>query len=169
MQVTSAQAVEIEGARATIRNPVALWILTLLTLGILGAFWWYGINREVRDVSRALGRPLGNSPVFMAVLAGLWPLAWIPAVISIYLGSRWIRTLEEGVGTSGRIRPVLAALLFPLLFVHVIYVQRSVNEVWRRAAAGACPAADWTVTSGTEEAVAAGTRAQAQREAERWR
>ena len=100
MQVTSAQALEIEGARATIRNPVALWILTLLTLGILGAFWWYGISREIRDVSRALGRPLGNSPVFACTRRPLARATWIPAVISIYLGSRWIRTLEEGLGTS---------------------------------------------------------------------
>ena len=95
--------------------------------------------------------------------------AWIPAVISIYLGSRWIRTLEEGLGTSGWIRPILAAVLFPLLFLHVIYVQRSVNEIWRRAEAEARPAADWTAVSGAGEAFADATRAQAQREAERWR
>ena len=73
------------------------------------------------------------------------------------------------MASSGPIRPILAALLFPLLFLHVIYLQRSVNEVWRRAEAGARPAPDWTVTSGTEAALAAGARAQAQREAERWR
>jgi hypothetical protein len=169
VQVTGAQVVEVGEARATIRNPVALWILTLLTLGILGAFWWYGVNREVRDVSRALGRPLGNSPVFMAVLAALWPLALIPAVVSIYLGSRWIRTLGEGVGTSGRIRPIVAALLFPLLFLHVIYVQRSANEIWGRVAAGARPDPDWAVVSGSDAAIAAAARAEAQKDASRYR
>lgn len=169
MQVTGAGVVTVGETRATIRNGVALWILNLLTLGILGAFWWYGVNRETRDVSRALGRPLGSSPVFMAILVALWPVAWIPAMLGIYLGSRWIRTLQEGIGMPTRLRPLVAALLVPLLFAHVIYVQRSVNELWRRIGEGARPSADWAVVSGADAALADAARSQAQRGGERFR
>jgi hypothetical protein len=169
MQVTRAGTVEVGEARATIRNPVAMWILTVITLGIVGIFWWYGVNREVRDVSRAFGRPIGGSPIFMALLFALWPIAWIPAIISLFLGSRWVRTLEQGVGIEGTTRPILAALLVPVLFLQVIYVQRHANEIWRRAAAGARPEPDWTAASGREQAMVEAARQQAEGDARRWR
>jgi uncharacterized protein DUF4234 len=169
MQVTGASVIEVGEARATIRNGVALWVLNLLTLGILGAFWWYGVNRETRDISRALGRPLGTSPLFMAILVALWPLAWIPSIVSIYLGSRWIRTLEQGIGLPRTVRPLVAAVLVPLLFLQIIYVQRSVNELWRRIGAGDRPGKDWAAASGAAEEYAGRTRLEAERDAERFR
>ena len=133
MQVTTPKTIEIGEARATIRNPVALWILTFLSLGILAIFWWYGVSREIRDISGARGRPRGGPPIVMAILVALWPLAWIPAMIAIYLGTRSLRGLQEDIGVSKPARPIVAALLFPLLFVTVIYAQRAANETWGAA------------------------------------
>jgi len=142
MQITTAETVDAEGARVTIRNPVALWILTFMTLGIVGVIWWYGLSREVRDMSRAVGRPLNTFPVLSTVLVALWPLAWIPAMVATYIGARAIRKFQEEIDAPSRIHPIVAALLFPLLFVQVIYVQRGANLVWERLAHGARPARD---------------------------
>jgi hypothetical protein len=169
MQVTRASTVEVGEAHATIRSPAAMWILTVFTLGIVGIFWWYGVNREVRDISRAFGRPIGGSPIFVALLFALWPIAWIPAMIGVFLGSRWVRILEEGVGVERTTRPILAALLVPLFFLHVLYLQRHANEIWRRAAAGARPEPDWTSVSGKEQAMVEAARRQSQSDAGRWR
>jgi Domain of unknown function (DUF4234) len=40
-------------ARAKIRHPAAVVGLTLITIGIYSIFWWYYINRELRDLGRA--------------------------------------------------------------------------------------------------------------------
>jgi hypothetical protein len=169
MQITRAQSVEVNGARVAIRNPVALWILTFMTLGIFGIVWWWQLNRELRDMSRALERPLNTLPVVTTVLVAIWPLAWIPGMIATYVGARHVRTMQEGVATPGRIKPIVAALLFPLLFAQVIYVQRAANAVWQRLASGVRPEPDWAVATGAAEAVASGAREEARRDASRWR
>ena len=60
-----AQELQIAGAGATakVRSPVAVAILTVVTLGIYLLFWWYFINRELADYGRAKGTAeLGDSP-----------------------------------------------------------------------------------------------------------
>ncbi len=57
--------------RAKIRNPWGVLGLALVTLGVYTWFWWYYINREMRDLGRARGvSGLGDSP-------GLSCAAWI--------------------------------------------------------------------------------------------
>jgi hypothetical protein len=49
--------------RAKIRNPWGVLGLFVITLGIYGWFWWYYINREMRDLGRARGvSGLGTDP-----------------------------------------------------------------------------------------------------------
>ena len=52
-----AQQIQIAGAGATakVRSPVAVAILSVITLGIYLIFWWYFINREMADYGRAIG------------------------------------------------------------------------------------------------------------------
>jgi hypothetical protein len=59
-----AQSVQIApGAGfAKIRNPWGVLGLSLITLGIYYVFWWYFINREMRDAGNANGVDLGQSP-----------------------------------------------------------------------------------------------------------
>ena len=70
----------VRGVRARTRGPVITWLLLVVTLGIYGLFHWYYINREMRDVSAAMGNPFGNAPG-MSVLA-LFPggILIIPAI-----------------------------------------------------------------------------------------
>ena len=53
-----AEEVTIEGAGSTAKIRSVIWVpvLVLITLGIYGAFWWYFVHRELRELSRSLGR-----------------------------------------------------------------------------------------------------------------
>ena len=59
-----AEEVQIAGADSTakIRNPLGVLGLTLITLGIYFFFWWYFINREMKDLGQARGVDLGQKP-----------------------------------------------------------------------------------------------------------
>jgi Domain of unknown function (DUF4234) len=48
--------------RVKIRNPWAVALLPLITLGIYHLVWWYRINRELHDYGEAKGEDLGQSP-----------------------------------------------------------------------------------------------------------
>ena len=50
-----AQELQIAGAGSTakVRNPVAVAVLAVVTLGIYLVCWWYFINRELADLGRA--------------------------------------------------------------------------------------------------------------------
>jgi hypothetical protein len=139
VQVVKPEEVAIGAARVTIRNPVAVWILSFFILGIYMVVWWYQVNRELRDYSQAVGRPFRASPALAAVLVALWPVAFLPGMVTVFVTARRVRKVEEWVDAPGRIVPVLAVLLFPLLFASSWYVQRALNETWRRAKQGAGP------------------------------
>jgi Domain of unknown function (DUF4234) len=54
---------------AKIRHPVAVPVFALITLGIYGVYWWYQVNREMRDLGRARNTVgLGDNPL-MSLLA----------------------------------------------------------------------------------------------------
>jgi len=55
-------AIANTGERAKLRNPLGVVGLSLITLGIYYFFWWYFINREMRDLGRARGTVLGQNP-----------------------------------------------------------------------------------------------------------
>ena len=52
-----AEEIEIAGAGTTAktRNPIAVAVLAVVTLGIYLVCWWYFINRELADLGRAKG------------------------------------------------------------------------------------------------------------------
>ena len=53
------------GNTAKIRHPVAVPVLSFITLGIYYIYWWYQVNREVVDLGRDayLSRPgAGSNP-----------------------------------------------------------------------------------------------------------
>jgi Na+/H+ antiporter NhaC len=154
--------------KVTVRNPVALWLVVVITLGIWGAVWWYQINRELRDYSRAVKRPLDNSPVLATVLFALWPLALIPAIVTVVFTAGRIRTVQEWFGAKGVSR-VIAALLLLVLFLHAFYLQRALNDLWRRAEHEGPPPPDYAVASGQEQRLASEVRTEADRDAFRWR
>ena len=70
-----AEVVTLHGVEIKKRNPWGVWGLSIITLGIYGFFWWYYINREMRDLSPHTGTPLGNDPA-----TSVWAIIFFPAI-----------------------------------------------------------------------------------------
>jgi hypothetical protein len=134
-----AEVVRIRGtpAEAKIRHPLAVFGLVFLTLGIYYFVWYYKVNRELRDLGRAIGEEerLGRSPLtsLLAILIG-WVVI-VPPFVSFYKTFRRIEAAQEASGTSQRVNPWLGFALYVigliLLPVEVIYAQSELNHVWR--------------------------------------
>ena len=64
-----ATEVQINGGpgSAKIRHPVAVCVLSVVTIGIYYLYWWYQVNREMVDLGRALNADgLGDNPALAA-------------------------------------------------------------------------------------------------------
>src|SRR5688572_20268355 len=127
-----AQEVLIAGgpSRAKIRNPWGVFGLLLITLGIYGIFWWYYINREMRDYGQATGHDLGQNPTnsVLAVFPG--GLIIVPALISYWNGTKRAQAAQRVAGV-----PLLSGWIALILFVLIgiaypPYVQSELNKVW---------------------------------------
>ena len=138
-----AQEMTIRGTQAPVkvRGPWTVALLTIFTLGIYMLFWWYYINRELRDLGQAKGVDLGQNPT-NSVLA-LFPggIIIVPAVMTLVRG---FQRVQEATRLAGREAPNgwIALLLYILISpAFVAYIQVSLNEVWEAEADGGAGAA----------------------------
>jgi len=120
-------------ARARVRNPWGVLGLSIITLGIYLPFWWYFINREMRDLGRSRRvRDLGDSPG-LSVLA--FTLGWVlivPAIWTLVTTCQRIYRADRHMGREDPLNGWIVLLLFILLgiFVHV-YMQYQLNKAWQ--------------------------------------
>lgn len=123
-----------------VRSPVWVVVWTVLTLGIYGAYWWYQINRELRDLGRARGvSGLGDSPGTSLLAVTLGALVIVPPFVSLYKGCQRVQAAQELAGIeerdrlNGWIALTLVVVGFLLVFVPLViaYVQSEINKVWR--------------------------------------
>ena len=120
--------------------------LAIVTLGIYYFVWYYKINREMRDLGRAVGAEdrLGTSPGTSLLAVTLGWLIIVPPFVSFYRTLRRIEAAQELTGTSERVSIALGYVLylFALFFfpVEMIYAQSELNKVWRADAARTAPA-----------------------------
>ena len=117
-----------------VRNPWAVALLPIITLGIYHLVWWYRINRELRDYGNAKGQDLGQNPTNS--LLALFPggLIIVPALISYYRGVQRVQGASDLAGKeapNGWIALILYLLLAPALWA---YIQVSLNHVWEQEA-----------------------------------
>jgi hypothetical protein len=129
-------------ATAKIRNPLGVVGLSLITIGIYYVFWWYFINREMRDLGRARGRDLGQSPGNSVLAITLGALIIVPAIVSAWRTSARIEAAQETVGIQNRVSgPIIFILLLLIGPVGVWYAQSELNKVWEaeRSGTGALP------------------------------
>jgi hypothetical protein len=137
-----AQEVQISPASteqtAKIRHPVAVPVLTIITIGIYGLYWWYQVNREMRDLGRARGADgLGENPTNSLLAWFPGALIIVPPYVSLYNGCKRIqRSQEETVGEvtfNGWIVLVLILVSFLIGIAGIIvpgYIQSELNKVW---------------------------------------
>ena len=102
------------GSTAKLRNPLGAVGLTLITFGIYYFFWWYFINREMRDFGRARGADLGQNPGNSVLAVTLGALIIVPAIVSMWRTSDRIQRTEEVAGAD---RPANGPIIFILLLL----------------------------------------------------
>jgi hypothetical protein len=117
-----------------VRNPWAVALLPIVTLGIYHLVWWYKINKELKAYGEAKGYDLGQNPT-NSVLA-LFPggLIVIPALVSYWRGTKRVQGASKIAGreqVSGWIALILYLLLSPGMWA---YLQVSLNSVWEQEA-----------------------------------
>jgi hypothetical protein len=131
MAIRQAREIDVRGATVNTKNPWALWIITFMTLGIWGIVWWYRMNRELRDVSTAYGENFAMPPAVSTVMMALWPVALLPALATCVISSIRARSVQKLIDVDDRkVNPVIATLLFFVIFSHVWYIQRALNSTW---------------------------------------
>jgi uncharacterized protein DUF4234 len=124
---------------AKIRHPVAVVALSLVTIGIYYLYWWYQINREMRDLGLARNVDgLGEKPVYSLLAFFPGALIIVPPYVSLYNGVKRMRRAQEvttgDVSLNGWIVLILIlASSFTAGIAGLIlpgYVQAEMNKVW---------------------------------------
>lgn len=134
-----AQPVDIGAAKpAKIRSPVAVAILTFVTVFIYLFFWWYFINREMADYGKQHGTTeLGDNPTKSVLAISLGLLVIVPFVWTIVTTFKRLQALQRLTGDAqpinGWIGLILAVVIEPALFG---YMQSGLNSSWKAVAAG---------------------------------
>jgi hypothetical protein len=135
-----AQQVPIAGAGASakIRSPFAPALLPYITLFLYLFFWWYFINREMRDFGKAKGsNELGDSPGKSVLAITLGALIIVPAILSHVNTFKRVQAAQRLAGVeplNGWIGLILYLVLSPAFYA---YMQSGLNNVWRAQAKGA--------------------------------
>jgi hypothetical protein len=133
-----AQQLQITGAGATakVRNPVAVAIFCVITLGIYLVCWWYFINRELADYGRALGTDeLGDSPGKSTLALFPGALVIVPAIWTTVTTFKRVQAAQRLAGQSpinGWLGLVLYVVISPAFYA---YMQSGLNGVWKSQAA----------------------------------
>jgi hypothetical protein len=123
------------GSTAKIRSPIAVAVLSLVTLGIYVLFWWYFVNREMADYGRARGtNELGDSPT-KSVLA-LFPggLVVVPAIwttVTTFQRIQAAQRLNGQTPINGWLGLVLLLVFQPAFYG---YMQSGLSSAWRATA-----------------------------------
>ena len=126
------------GSTAKLRNPLGVVGLSLITLGIYYVFWWYFINREMRDYGRARNVDLGESPGNSVLALTLGALIIVPAIVTLWRTSDRIQRSQETAGVErGANGPIIFILLLLIGPVGIWYAQNELNKAWELQARGA--------------------------------
>jgi hypothetical protein len=117
-----------------VRNPWAVALLPIVTLGIYHFVWWYKINKELKAYGEARGYDLGQNPTnsLLALIPGF--LIIVPPLVSYWRGTKRVQGAAKITGrepVNGWIVLVLYLLLAPGMW---FYLQSSLNEVWEQEA-----------------------------------
>ena len=139
-----AQEIQIAGAGTTAktRNPIAVAVLAVVTLGIYLVCWWYFINRELADLGRAKGTTeLGDSPAKSTLALFPGALLIVPAIwttVTTFQRVQAAQRLNGQTQINGWLGVVLYIVISPVLYA---YMQSGLNSVWNSQASESALAA----------------------------
>jgi hypothetical protein len=112
-----------DGTIGKTRNPWGVFLLCLIPF--YWFFWYYFINRELRDYSEQIEVEPGLS-VFAVTVGSMFFLS-IPAIVSLVNTCVRIRKAQKLSGAQERCSVILAILC---LIFGMVYVQSQLNKVW---------------------------------------
>jgi hypothetical protein len=127
-----AEMVTMEGQQYKKRNPLAVFGLSFLTLGVYSFVWYYKINDELRRAQN----DQGISPMrsLMAMIFG-WVLI-VPPFIAMYNTAKHVQNLEARRGSGQTVEPALTLpLMLAVAFANGPYIQDHLNRAWGGAPA----------------------------------
>ncbi len=134
-----AEVIQIEGAGSTAktRNPLGVVGLAFITLGIYSFFWYYFVNREMRDFGSARNTPdCGTSPATSVVAITLGAFVIVPPFVSIYKAFKRMNATSELAGSGEGFDAGLGLLIWVFISPIAMYIfQMKLNEAWRAQAA----------------------------------
>jgi hypothetical protein len=131
------------GERAKLRNPVAVALLPIVTLGIYSIVWYYKINKELAAIGRDRGKSeeLGDNPVNSVLAVTVGAIVIVPAIISIVNTFKRIQAAQRLAGVeplNGTVAVILALFTGPIFYA---YEQSGLNNALQGlGAAAAAPA-----------------------------
>ncbi|MFB6215777.1 MAG: DUF4234 domain-containing protein [Candidatus Aenigmatarchaeota archaeon] len=97
------------------RSPVAAMVLSIITLGIYGIYWFYSTTREaMKEASK------GGSP-------GLWTLGLFIPIINFVIFWKEGQLVEEVAGETDGVLIFILWIVFPPAAIYL--VQRDLNTV----------------------------------------
>ena len=114
------------------RSVWTVGILTVVTLGIYGVFWWYFVNREMVDLGRARGTSeLGDSPGKSVLAITLGALIIVPAILSLVNGFRRVQATQRLTGQAPLLNGWIALILLVVISpAFNAYLQSGLNAAW---------------------------------------
>jgi Domain of unknown function (DUF4234) len=117
--------VAITGIQMKQRNPIGVWLLSLVTFGIYALVYWYKIHVELArfDPRREV------SPVFELMSVWLLGFTIVLPILSIFRLAGRIRNAQLAVGLAEDCSGGLGLLFAFLSSTHVIYYQSKLNQV----------------------------------------
>jgi hypothetical protein len=129
-----AEEVSIQGtsAHAKIRNPLGVVALSLITFGIYFLFWYYFVNRELKDFGEAHGTDeCGTSPGTSLLAVSFGAFIIVPPFISIYNALKRMNAANRIAGSGDGFDAGLGILLWIFLSPVAVYIyQQNLNKVW---------------------------------------
>jgi hypothetical protein len=117
-----------------VRNPWAVALLPIITLGIYHFVWWYKINKELKAYGEAKGYDLGQNPTnsLLALIPGF--IIVVPPLVSYWRGTHRVMGAAKIAGqepVNGWIALLLYLFIAPGMWA---YLQVSLNHVWEAEA-----------------------------------
>ena len=130
-----AETIEIGGGPAgvKVRNPLAVVALSFVTFGIYFLFWYFFVNRELRDFGSWRNTDeCGTSPWISLIAMTLGWIIIVPPFVSLYFSFKRMNVASRLAGVGEGFDAGLGLLLWILLAPVSQYIfQMKLNEAWR--------------------------------------
>ena len=115
-----------DGEIGKYRSPLVTYVLFIVTLSLYDMYWWYQVNRELRDYLRDDTIKPG-----LSLLAMFIPIA---NLVTLWRGGVRIRRAQELAGLESTCRPWIGMTLAMLAALNIPYHQAQLNRVWSASA-----------------------------------